>query len=93
MICDPLNLNNGQEVYSGLELTGGGFPLDTMVTFSCDYAFRLSGSNSALCQISGTWNQIPQCIEGKEENTLEITNKNPHLFSFLHIISKLQKVS
>ena len=71
MICDPLNLNNGQEVYSGLEVTGGGFPLDTMVTVSCDYAFRLSGSNSALCLISGTWNQIPRCIESKEENTLE----------------------
>ena len=67
-----MSIENGQVNYNASEVTNGDseyYYVDTMASFSCNFGFSLSGSNSSICQISagGTWNpHIPICIQGDE---------------------------
>ena len=68
--CESLILENGQIDYNQSVTTNGTYLIDTMANFSCTSGFSLSGSNSATCQASGSWNQqTPQCREGKGERS------------------------
>ena len=54
--CEALSLVNGQIDYTESSLTNGEYPVDTVATFTCDFRYFLSGSESVTCQISGEWN-------------------------------------
>ena len=52
---------NGQVAYSNATVDGG-YPVDTVATFSCNSRYSRSGSSSRTCQTSGNWNQeTPTC--------------------------------
>ena len=51
---------------------GGGFPLNTVASFSCNDGYHREGCESTTCQIKGTsgqWDQInhlPTCEKGNK---------------------------
>ena len=60
--CETLSLVNGQIDYTESALTNGEYPVDTVATFTCDFRYYLSGSESITCQTSGEWNaESPMC--------------------------------
>ena len=71
-----MSIENGQVNYNASGVTNGNskyYYVDTMASFSCNFGYSLSGSDSSICQISGggTWNpHIPICIQGDEITTL-----------------------
>ena len=65
VICQILILDNGDNNYNGATATNEGYTVDTIVSFTCNYGYTLSGSNSTTCQNSGLWNQeTPTCDQG-----------------------------
>ena len=66
--CEALFLVHGQVVYSEQSDENGRYHLETNASFACNYGYILSGPNSAVCQISGTWDQTPHCIDGENRN-------------------------
>ena len=67
VICSPLNVPaNGEINYNKAPVADGGYPLDTVASFSCDYGYSRSGSSSRTCETSGNWNhQNPTCNQSK----------------------------
>ena len=66
--CLALYLENGELSYNE-SLANGEYAVDTMVYFTCNYGFENSGTSSAVCQTTGTWDQeTPTCIQGTEIN-------------------------
>ena len=62
-----MSVSNGEVSYSE-SLVYGGYPVNTTASFACDYEYALSGSESSICEASGTWNEHDQkCRKGKVE--------------------------
>ena len=56
--CEGLdNVANGKVVYNKRPK----YDVYTVASFSCDFGYRLSGSNSITCKTSGNWT-APQSI-------------------------------
>ena len=67
--CPFLSFENGEIQYSTSSLNEG-YPLNTVVTFSCDQHYNREGPSSVICQISGNWSQeTPTCNASNENNT------------------------
>ena len=67
--CAALSLVNGQITYNKPAVSNGKYPVDTTISFTCNYGYRRSGSTSGTCQTSGTWNQQPPtCTQGNQNN-------------------------
>ena len=61
--CAPLSLTNGGVTYT-TSAQDGKYVVDTVASFSCDSGFSLNGTNSAMCQESGNWNEKTSRCEG-----------------------------
>ena len=56
-----LSLENGQIIYNDSQVNNE-YHVDTVATFTCNYGYSLSGSESSRCTTSGNWiNEIPTC--------------------------------
>ena len=67
-----MSISNGRVMYDRARVSvNGGWPVDTVASFSCNSGYSRSGSSSRTCQTSGNWNQQnPTCNQnkgGKEE--------------------------
>ena len=64
--CPVLHLSNGGISYNKSPLNNGGYPIGTVASFSCNYGYSQTQSNSRTCQTSGMWNQqTPTCNQCK----------------------------
>ena len=70
--CVPLNLASGQISYNTTALANGGYPVGTVVSFTCFDTFNKFGVEASTCLVTGLWNdQPPLCApSGNEMNTL-----------------------
>ena len=58
-------MENGQTNYNKSPVTNGEYPVDTTVSFTCNYGYMRTGSTSSTCQTSGNWTeQSPTCMQG-----------------------------
>ena len=65
--CLALNLPNGLASYDESPVTNGKYTVDTVVSFTCNYGYSLSGSTSRTCQTSGNWDEeMPTCNQSKK---------------------------
>ena len=59
--CISLSLENGQISYNDTQVNNE-YHVDTVATFTCNYGYSLSGSESSRCATSGNWNkETPKC--------------------------------
>ena len=67
VLCQTLDTpSNGDVDYSN-DPVNGGYTVDTVATFSCNFGYRREGSSSRTCQPSGHWNkQNPTCNRSKD---------------------------
>ena len=64
VLCDYLILRYGTPSYNASIVLGVKYPLDTVVTFSCDYGYSLVGARTRKCQTSGQWSGYhPTCYQ------------------------------
>ena len=67
--CTVLSLQNGQINYNDSLAENGGYPVDSVTSFRCNYGYILSVSNSIHCNTSGDLDQqTPLCNESNENN-------------------------
>ena len=60
--CGVPTLTNGQINPSGSE----SYYVNTTISFSCNYGYRLDRSDSSTCSIYGIWDPQPAtCTQGK----------------------------
>ena len=81
VVCEALNLPHGLISYSKSPVEGG-YPINTEVSFSCNYGYHLSGPSSRDCEHSGSWNfekavltdglQTPTCQRGSLNKVLSL---------------------
>ena len=65
--CTSLSLENGQISYNDSQLNND-YHVDTVATFTCNYGYTLSGSESSTCLTSGAWSQkTPNCTQSNEK--------------------------
>ena len=69
--CETLSIENGKVSYNENSVDGG-YPMDTVASFSCNSGYHRVGAGSSTCQSPGRWNNaIPRCnINRNEMNTL-----------------------
>ena len=79
--CEGLdNVGHGEVVYNKRPK----YDVETVASFSCDYGYRISGSNSITCQNSGNWNQAkPSCTQSNKifffTYKIQIVNNKLHV--------------
>ena len=64
--CPAVQLSHGT-IESTKQLINGSYPVDTTLTFSCDYSYRIPNGyrSRATCLDTGKWSQvIPYCKIG-----------------------------
>ena len=61
--CAPLSLPNGFVNYT-TTVENGGYLVDTVASFLCDFGYYLNDTNSRTCQASGNWNEQTPICEG-----------------------------
>ena len=50
-------------VVSNAQRTGNSFTYDSVVTYTCNPGYRISGSEKRTCQKDGTWSGVsPTCL-------------------------------
>ena len=75
--CEPLNLASGQIFYNTSALANGGYPVNTVVSFTCINTYNLIGSETRSCLADGTCSQAtPVCAPaiGNEMNNFNFIN-------------------
>ena len=85
--CPDLSLANGQITYDPLS-SSNQYPVDSVASFTCDYGYRLLGSDSTTCHSSGTWSEpTPTCTLGIKISIILISvcEKNDILQSFVQL--------
>ena len=69
--CRDVRPDNGQARYSASPLTNGGYPVDTVIYWTCNYGYSLSGLNATFCETSGQWHlPTPTCNKSNENKML-----------------------
>lgn len=67
----PDNCGDPGTPLNGIRI-GNDFRIGATVYYECSEGFRLDGSGSRQCQVSGTWTDtLPQCVEE------DVTRKSP----------------
>ena len=61
--CAPISLANGLANYT-TSLEKGRYLVDTEASFSCNSDYYLRGSNSRVCESTGSWNGETTTCEG-----------------------------
>ena len=73
--CENPSPENGQINPLG---HNGVYHENNTVSFTCNYGYRINGTNSSICQADGTWEPYPAtCIPGN------YTMKTLILFRFI----------
>ena len=69
--CETISSpTNGGKTYD-MNGVNGKYPVYTVVTFTCNSGYTLSGYNTRTCETSGNWNkQSPTCKKSKENEKL-----------------------
>ena len=64
-----MEIENGEVDYNTHILTSAlRYPVNTVVSFSCDTGYYQEGASSAICQNSGNWSQqAPMCLGNENE--------------------------
>ena len=68
--CAPItgSLANGDFVYSTSPLANGQYFYNTMITYSCNTGYRLTGTRSRTCNDNFAWsanNPPAQCVQSE----------------------------
>jgi hypothetical protein len=58
---DPIDLGNGQTIYSTSQVDGLGYTYGTLASFVCDEGYILNGTNNSECTQQCIWSDIPTC--------------------------------
>ena len=61
--CSPLSLENGLVCYT-TSMENGRYLVATVASFSCNSGYYKNGTNSRVCQSSGSWNGQTPIFEG-----------------------------
>ena len=73
--CQALSSpSNGGRTYNK-NAVGGRYPVDTVVTFTCNSGYSLSGSSTTKCQTSGQWNNNSPTCNRSNKNYIILLNR------------------
>ena len=73
--CQALSSpSNGGRTYNK-NAVGGRYPVDTVVTFTCNSGYSLSGSSTRKCQTSGHWNNNSPTCNRSNKNYIILLNR------------------
>ena len=84
--CNALSApSNGGRTYNRNSV-GGKYPVDTVVTFTCNSGYSRSGSSTRKCQTSGNWNSnSPTCNKSNNNLIILLISCTQRLCSFYSV--------